>query len=68
MARQLSAEEVVQLLEDDDVEFDDPQEVLMDGSDEEFGDIDELNDMKLDHGNNFILGILVIFLNFSRCI
>lgn len=51
MAERYSTEDVVQFLfEEDDDELDDPQEIIMDGSDEEFGDIQELNEVQLDHG------------------
>ena len=52
MAQRYSTEEVLQfVLDDDDDEFYDPQEIIMDGNDKEFEDIDELNDVELDHGN-----------------
>lgn len=51
MAQRYSTEEVIEfLLDDDNDDFDDPNEIILEGSDEEFGDIDELNEVQLDQG------------------
>ena len=50
MAQVYSTEEVLQLLlenGDDDTEVDDPWEVIMKGSDEEFADLDELAELEI---------------------
>ncbi len=44
-SRLFSSEEVLALLDpEEDCELDDPQEVIMEGSDEEFSDLDEVED------------------------
>ena len=50
MVQVYSTEEVLQLLledVDDDTDVDDPPEVIMEGSDEEFADLDELAELEI---------------------
>ena len=51
MARKYSAEEVLELLDEEETGFDDPQEIIMDGNDEEFDDLDDLEECELENGN-----------------
>ena len=51
-SRHLSTEEVLALLEPEEWEVDDPNEVLLEGSDEEFEDLDELENGTDNSSNN----------------
>ena len=52
MTKKFTAADVLALLEADD-EFDDPDEVFVEGSDEEFDDVEELEELKeLQNGND----------------
>ena len=52
MTKKFTAADVLALLEADD-EFDDPDEVFVEGSDEEFDDVEELEELEeLQNGND----------------
>ena len=52
MTQKFTAADVLAFLEADD-EFDDPDEVFVEGSDEEFDDVEELEELKeLQNGND----------------
>ena len=52
MTKKFTAADVLSLLEADD-EFDDPDEVFLEGSDEEFDDVEELEELEeLQNGND----------------
>ena len=54
MARKFCTDEVLAMLDDDDddgeLEIDDPLEVIMEGSDEEFSDLEEFDDNEHENG------------------